>query len=190
MIKLRKYLCLECGNNVDLKGIFICPICNNKDKTKLLQNIEIEVGKEMIMDNKTSYNKVNKELLEKLNHYVGTRCHSSAYLKVCACDLKDLGEFELARELEYVADKKLEIETRLLEMLGTSNDIRLNMSNFISKALEDCKLAKEIEELANGDNNEEIRKLLSLVLIEESNNLFILNLITKKIVEKNITRIQ
>ena len=55
---MRKYLCLECGNNVDLKGVFVCPICNNKDKTKLLQNIEIEVGQEFVeKDNKTTYNK-------------------------------------------------------------------------------------------------------------------------------------
>jgi hypothetical protein len=184
---LRKYLCLECGNNVDLKGIFICPICNNKDKMKLLQNIEIEVGKEFIdKDNKTSYNQINKEVLEKINHYVKTRCHSSAYLKVCACNLKDLGEFELARELEYVADKKLEIETRLLEILGTTDDIRLNMSNLITKALEDCKLAKEIEELASNNGNKEIAKLLSVVLVEECNNLFILNLISDKIIEKKL----
>lgn len=184
---MRRYLCLECGNNVDLKGVYICPICNNKDKTKLLQNIDIEVSREFV-DNKTSYNKVNKEVLDKINHFVKTRCHSSAYLKVCACDLKELGEFELARELEDVAIKKLEVETKLLEMLGTSNDVRLNMSNLIAKTLEDCKLAKEIEELAKISNNDEIAKLLTIVLIEESNNLFLLNLISNKIVEKNIKK--
>jgi rubrerythrin len=186
VIKLRRYLCLECGNNVDLKGVYICPICNNKDKTKLLQNIDIEVSREFV-DNKTSYNKVNKEVLDKINHFVKTRCHSSAYLKVCACDLKELGEFELARELEDVAIKKLEVETKLLEMLGTSSDIRLNMSNLIAKALEDVKLAREIENYAKNNNNVEIAKLLSAILIDESTNLFILNVISNKIVEKNIS---
>ena len=59
---MRKYLCLECGNNVDLKGVFVCPICNNKDKTKLLQNIEIEVGQEFVeKDNKTT-KRIDKNL--------------------------------------------------------------------------------------------------------------------------------
>jgi rubrerythrin len=186
---MRKYLCLECGNNVDLKGLFICPICNNKDKTKLLQNIEIEVSEEFIKtdNNKTSFNRLSEGLNEKLNHYVKTRCHSSAYLKLCAIKLKDIGEFELARELDYVANKKLEVETKLLEMLGTSSDIRLNMSNLIAKALEDVKLAREIENYAKNNNNVEIAKLLSAILIDESTNLFILNVISNKIVEKNIS---
>lgn len=185
---MKKHLCLECGNNVDLKGVYICPICNNKDKTKLLQNIEIEVSEELIKsNNKTSYNRLSEGLNEKINHYVKTRCHSSAYLKLCAIKLKDIGEFELARELDYVANKKLEVETKLLEMLGTSSDIRLNMSNLIAKALEDVKLAREIENYAKVNNNVEIAKLLSAILIDESTNLFILNVISNKIIEKNIS---
>ena len=186
---MKRYLCLECGNNVELKNGYVCPICNNKDKTKLLQNIEIEVSENFLRtENKTIYNKINEMVLDKLNHYIKTRCHSSAYLKLCAYNLKDIGEFELAIELEKVAIKKLEIESRLLELLGTTNDIRLNMSNLISKALEDCKLASEIEELARNNNNKEIAKLLNVILIEESNNLYVLNLISNKIIEKKLIK--
>jgi hypothetical protein len=61
------------------------------------------------------------------------------------------------------------------------------MSNLIAKALEDVKLAREIENYAKDNNNVEIAKLLSAILIDESTNLFILNVISNKIVEKNIS---
>lgn len=183
---MRKYLCLECGNNVDLNENGICPICSNSNRNTLLLNIEIEVSKEFC-ENKNLLNKLDSDLNDKLNHYLKTRCHSSAYLKLCAMNLKELGEFELSNELEFVAIKKLEVETKLLELLGTSSNIRLNMSNLIAKALEDVKLAQELEKLASKDDNDIIVKELSKVLIDESNNLFILNLISNKIVEKNIS---
>jgi hypothetical protein len=186
VIKLRRYLCLECGNNVDLKGLGICPICNNRNKNTLLQNIDIETSKEFSIDNKASLYKCDRNVNELLNNYIKKRCHSSAYLKLCACNLKELGEFELSNELEYVAQKKLEIETKVLELLGTSMNVRLNMSNLISKALEDVKIAQEIEKLAKTSNNDEIVREISKIIIDESNNLFILNLISSKIVEKNI----
>ena len=89
----------------------MCPICHNKDKMKLLQNINIEVSNELIT-NKTSYININKIVFDNVNYLLKTKCHSSAYLKLCALNLEELGEFELANKLNEVAYKKLEIEKK------------------------------------------------------------------------------
>ena len=54
-----------------------------------------------------------------------------------------------SKELDMVAQKKLEYEAILLELFGVKNDIRLNLNNVVTRAIEDVYLANKITELAN-----------------------------------------
>lgn len=163
-----KYSCSICGNYFEDKNKkLICPICGNTDENYLLKSIEIEENKK---DN----------IKEKLRFFLSRKCHSAAYIKLCSKKLEDLGYFDLAKELDVVAQKKLEYEAVLLEMLGVKDDIRLNLNNVVSRAMEDLHLAKEITDLEKKEDNEGIFSLLEKMKYDEEKNVFILNSIAKK----------
>lgn len=163
-----KYSCSICGayfesNNDKIK----CTICGNDDESYLLKSIEIEDSKE-------------NDIKEKLKIYLSRKCHSAAYIKLCSKKLEELGYFELSKELDIVAQKKLEYEALILEIIGVKDDIRLNLNNVISRAIEDLNLAKEISDLEHQENNEAIFSLLNKMKIDEEKNIFILNTIAKR----------
>lgn len=163
-----KYSCSICGTYFDTDDDNVkCSICGNDDQDYLLKAIEIE-------------NMNSKNVKEKLKKYISRKCHSAAYIKLCSKKLEDLGYFELARELDIVALKKLEYEAFILEILGVKDDIRLNLNNVISRAIEDLNLAKEISDLEHQENNEGIYSLLNKMKADEEKNIFILSTIAKK----------
>ncbi|MBO5711555.1 MAG: hypothetical protein J6R47_01835, partial [Acholeplasmatales bacterium] len=154
---MKRYHCLECGHIFELKDELLCPICKNSKEELLLKTIEIE---EVVKNSRIpNYLNTDKELRDKLEHFTKRRNHSSAYLKVCSKKLIELGYFELALMLERIALSKLDVETKLISALGVTDDMRLNLNNLIAKAIEDVKLAKELEELAK--INEQIEALKS-----------------------------
>ncbi len=163
-----KYSCSICGTYFEGENKnLICPICGNSDTNYLLKSIEIEDDKK-------------DDIKEKVKYFLSRKCHSAAYIKLCSKKLEDLGYFELAQELNIVAQKKLEYEAVLLEILGVKDDIRLNLNNVVTRAIEDLYLAKEITELENKDDNEGIFSLLKQMKYDEEKNIFILNNIAKK----------
>lgn len=163
-----RYSCSICGNYFDKDKEAACPICGNNDEGYLLKSIEIE-DEESKDDFKV-----------KIKSYLGRKCHSAAYIKLCSKKLEELGYFDLAKELNDVAIKKLEYEAILLELLGVKDDIRLNLNNVISRAVEDVHLAKEISALEYMNNNEGIYSLMQRMKSDEEKNIFILNHIAKK----------
>lgn len=164
-----KYSCSICGTyfeNDNHKNL-ICPICGNNDTNYLLKSIEIEDEKK-------------DDVKEKVKYFLSRKCHSAAYIKLCSKKLEELGYFDLSQELNIVAQRKLEYEAILLEILGVKDDIRLNLNNVVTRAIEDLYLAKEITELENKDDNEGIFSLLQQMKCDEEKNIFILNNIAKK----------
>jgi rubrerythrin len=179
---MKRYHCLECGHIFELKDKLMCPICKNSKEELLLKTIEIkEVVESAGLPN---YKNTDKELRDKLEHFTKRRNHSSAYLKVCAYKLIELGYFDLALILERIAVSKLDVETKLIDALGVTDNMRLNLNNLITKAIEDVKLAKELEELAKIKHDDEIYKLLNSVAIEEACNLVTLNTVLDKLIKK------
>lgn len=163
-----KYSCSICGNYFEGEAKnLICPICGNHDENYLLKTIEISDEKK-------------DDVKEKIKYFLSRKCHSAAYIKLCSKKMEELGYFDLSKELDLVAQKKLEYEALLLEILGVKNDIRLNLNNVITRAVEDMYLAKEITALENKDDNEGIFSLLQKMKYDEEKNIFILNNIAKK----------
>ena len=179
---MKRYHCLECGHIFELKDELLCPICKNSKEELLLKTIEIE---EVVKNSRIpNYLNTDKELRDKLEHFTKRRNHSSAYLKVCSKKLIELGYFELALMLERIALSKLDVETKLISALGVTDDMRLNLNNLIAKAIEDVKLAKELEELAKIKHDEDIYRLLNSVAVEETINLVTLNTILDQLLKK------
>lgn len=162
-----KYSCYICGSNFDMNDKLTCPICGNNDNNYLLKTIEIE-------DNK------DDELKDRIKVFLSRKCHSSAYIKLCAIKLKDLGHFELANELERIAVQKLDYEALLLEILGVTEDVRMNLNNVVTRAVEDVNLAKEISRLEEVNDNEAICEILSNMKHEEEKNVVALSNIAKR----------
>ena len=178
---MKRYHCLECGKIFEAKDKLECPICKNNKEELILKTIEIE---EVINNtNIPSYKNMDIELRNKLEHFVKRRNHSSAYLKICAHKLIEIGYFDLALILERIAVSKLEVESRLINALGVNDDMRFNLNNLITKALEDVKLAKEIEELAKIKKDDDIYRLLNEIVIEEAQNLITLNTLLEKLLD-------
>ncbi len=163
-----KYNCAICGNYFEkTKSELICPICGNSDENYLLKAIEIEEDKK-------------DDIQERIKHFLSRKCHSAAYIKLCSKRMEELGQFDLAKELDIVAQKKLEYEAILLDMLGIKNDIRLNLNNVLTRAMEDVHIAEEIMKLEEKEDNESIIHLLKQMKADEEKNVFILNNIAKK----------
>ncbi len=176
---MKRFHCLECGQTFEAKGELVCPICKNNKEELILKTIEIEdtINNAGI----PSYKNMDRELKNKLEHYMKRRNHSSAYLKVCAVKLIELGYMDLGLILERIATAKLNVETKLINAIGVTEDMRLNINNLIAKALEDVKLAKELEDLAKVKGNEDVYRLLNSVVIEEAFNLIQLNVALDKL---------
>lgn len=169
VIKMKKYNCTICGHFFELNddNDTCCPICGTNDKEYLLEALEIE-------------DKSKDELREVLGTYLKRKCHSAAYIKLCSKKLEELGYYELSKELDMVAQKKLEYEAILLELFGVKNDIRLNLNNVVTRAIEDVYLANKITELEKKNHNDDIFNLLKNLKHEEEKNIFVLNCIAKK----------
>lgn len=162
-----KYNCYICGSNFEEHDKLLCPICGNDDVNYLLKSIEIETDD-------------NDEGKEKIKKFLARKCHSSAYIKLCSRKLNDLGYYDLANELERIAIQKLDYEALLLEILGVKDDMRLNLNNVVTRAVEDVNLAKEISDLENMNNHEGIFETLSKMKIEEEKNIMVLSNIAKR----------
>lgn len=107
----------------------------------------------------------------EIKAYLDNKTHSSAYIKVCAMELKRLGHFELSLALEEIAKQKMCFEAILMEAFGMKEDIRLNLNNVLIRAEEDVALARKIELLAKDEQDHEVYTLMHEVAKTEAENL-------------------
>ncbi len=113
----------------------------------------------------------NEDLKYEIKSYLDNKTHSSAYIKVCAMELKRLGHMELSLALESIAYSKLNFEAMLMEAFGMKEDIRLNLNNVLVRAEEDVELAKKIADLAMEKKEWEVYNLMHELAKTEAENL-------------------
>ncbi|MDE7384854.1 MAG: hypothetical protein K2M84_03740, partial [Anaeroplasmataceae bacterium] len=113
----------------------------------------------------------NEELKYEIKKYLDNKTHSSAYIKVCAMELKRLGHMELSVALDKIAESKMCFEAVLMEAFGMKDDIRLNLNNVLMRAEEDIVFARKIELLAKDNNEHEVYTLMHELAKTEAENL-------------------
>lgn len=125
----------------------------------------------------------NEELKYEIKKYLDNKTHSSAYIKVCAMELKRLGRMELSVALEIIAESKMHFEAVLMEAFGMKDDIRLNLNNVLMRAEEDVVFARKIELLAKDTDEHEVYTLMHELAKTEAENLAALMGIVNKVIE-------
>ena len=125
----------------------------------------------------------NEEIKYEIKKYLDNKTHSSAYIKVCAMELKRLGHMELSIALDKIAESKMQFEAVLMEAFGMKDDIRLNLNNVLMRAEEDVVFARKIELLAKDNNEHEVYTLMHELAKTEAENLAALMGIVGKVAE-------
>ena len=127
----------------------------------------------------------NEEIKYEIKKYLDNKTHSSAYIKVCAMELKRLGHMELSLALDKIAESKMQFEAVLMEAFGMKDDIRLNLNNVLMRAEEDVVFARKIELLAKDNNEHEVYTLMHELAKTEAENLAALMGIVGKVAEED-----
>ena len=130
----------------------------------------------------------NEELKYEIKKYLDNKTHSSAYIKVCAMELKRLGHMELSVALDKIAESKMCFEAVLMEAFGMKDDIRLNLNNVLMRAEEDIVFARKIELLAKDNNEHEVYTLMHELAKTEAENLAALMGIVNRVSEDSQER--
>ncbi|MDE6660320.1 MAG: hypothetical protein K2J93_00665 [Anaeroplasmataceae bacterium] len=125
----------------------------------------------------------NEEIKYEIKKYLDNKTHSSAYIKVCAMELKRLGHMELSIALDKIAESKMQFEAVLMEAFGMKDDIRLNLNNVLMRAEEDVVFARKLELLAKDNNEHEVYTLMHELAKTEAENLAALMGIVGKVAE-------
>ncbi|MDE5545884.1 MAG: hypothetical protein K2I88_00310, partial [Anaeroplasmataceae bacterium] len=124
----------------------------------------------------------------EIKKYLDNKTHSSAYIKVCAMELKRLGHMELSVALDKIAESKMCFEAVLMEAFGMKDDIRLNLNNVLMRAEEDIVFARKIELLAKDNNEHEVYTLMHELAKTEAENLAALMGIVNRVSEDSQER--
>ena len=93
----------------------------------------------------------------------------------------------LALSLEEIARRKASVESKLLEIYGLRDDLRLNLNNILMRAEEDVKHSYLIAGMAK-DNNDLYNVMYDLAK-EEAINLASLNGVLKEFLDRKFDKI-
>ncbi len=128
----------------------------------------------------------SEDLKYEIKKYLDNKTHSSAYIKVCAMELKRMGQMEMSLALEKIAESKMHFEAVLMEAFGMKEDVRLNLNNVLIRAEEDVVFARKIEMLAKENKEHEVYTLMHELAKTEAENLAALMGIVNRVIEDRI----